>query len=359
MLRWEESIMRELIEELVFVPGLSGYETRVREFIAKKAQPSASAEIDAIGNVVASVGSGYPRMLFASHMDEIGMIVSYVEADGFLRMRKVGLLDDRLLIGRAVEIITDTGKIPGVIGIRPPHLMTALEDYEKLRHVPTWDEIVIDIGASSREETEDLGVAIADPIVFRKDFIVLNNNRYAARALDDRFGCALLLKLLEKISKIDLDREVTFAWTVQEEIGAVGGQALSARNAWDIMFAVDSFSSADVPGVPLHYGPCALGNGPVLRLMDHLSISTPRLAKWVIDLARQNNIPIQFGPTGGYTDGQHFLAKGVPMLMLSIPVRYMHSPVEMIDKRDLVGLFNLMSAIVQAEKDQMPNLKMC
>lgn len=351
--------MRELIEALVFIPGLSGHETQVREFIAEKVRPHASVQIDPIGNVIASVGSGFPRMLFASHMDEIGMIVSYIEPEGFLRIRKVGLLDDRLLIGRAVEIITHSGKIPGVIGIRPPHLMTALEDYEKLRHVPTWDEIAIDVGTSSREETEDLGIAIADPIVFKKDFIVLNENRYAARSLDDRFGCALLVKLLETLSKIDLDREVTCAWTVQEEIGAIGGQALSAKNAWDVMFAVDSFASADVPGVPLHYGPCALGKGPILRLMDHRSISTPRLAQWVIDLAHQHKIPLQYGPTGGYTDGQHFLAKGVPMLMLSVPVRYMHSPVEMIDRRDLEGLFKLLTAIARSEKELIPDLKSC
>lgn len=351
--------MRRLVEELVLLPGLSGHESAVREFITEKIRPYATAEVDPIGNVIASVGSGYPRMLFASHMDEIGMIVSYIEANGFLRMRKVGLLDDRLLVGRAVEVIAQRGKIPGVIGIRPPHLMTSLEDYEKLRHVPTWDEIAIDIGTSSRNETEDLGVAIMNPIVFKKDFIALNRNRCSARSLDDRFGCALLIKLLEEVSTMALDRSITCAWTVQEEIGAIGGQALSARNAWDVMFAVDSFSSADVPGVPLHYGPCVLGSGPVLRLMDHRSISTPALAQWVIDLARENDIPLQFGPTGGYTDGQHFLAKGVPMLMLSVPVRYMHSPVEMIDWRDLEGLFRLMSLIVRAEKDRMPELKAC
>lgn len=349
--------MQKLIEELIFIPGLSGYETPVREFIAEKVRPFSQVHVDPIGNLSASVGSGYPRMLFASHMDEIGMVVSYIEPDGFLRIRKIGLLDDRLLIGRAVEIMTDTGEIPGAIGIRPPHLMSSLEDYEKLRQVPTWDEIAIDVGTSSREETEDLGVAVMNPIVFKKDFIVLNKNRFAARGLDDRFGCALLIKLLEEVSKAAVDREITCAWTVQEEIGAIGGQALSAQNAWDVMFAIDSFSSADVPGIPLHYGPCALGKGPILRMMDHRSIATPWLAKWVIDLARQSGIPLQYGPTGGYTDGQHFLAKGVPMLMLSVPVRYMHSPVEMVDLRDLERLFNLIRAIAVCDKEQMPRLK--
>ncbi len=348
--------MLELLEKLIFQPGLSGFESPVGQFIVEQIKPHASVEVDPIGNVSASLGSGFPRMLFASHMDEIGMIVSHIEESGFLRIRKIGLLDDRVLIGRAVEVITPNGKVPGVIGLRPPHLMTSLDDYEKLRLVPTWDEIAIDVGASSREESERLGIQVMDPIIFKKDFLVLNGNRCSARALDDRFGCAVLIRAVEALAKESLDREVTFAWTVQEEIGAIGGQALAAQGQWDVMFAVDSYASADVPGVATHYGPSLLGNGPILRLMDHRSISTPRLAKWAMDLARKQDISLQFGPTGGYTDGQHFLAKGIPMLMLGIPVRYMHSPVEMIDLRDLGGLLRLILAIIGCDKQEMPDL---
>ncbi|MBM3301562.1 MAG: M42 family peptidase, partial [Deltaproteobacteria bacterium] len=193
--------MLDLIRELVFQPGLSGFEDPVRDLIREKVKAYASAEVGPTGNLTACIGTGNPRILFASHMDEIGMVVSHVEESGFLRIRKVGLLDDRLLIGRAVEIITATGKVPGVIGIRPPHLMTSLEDYERIRHVPTWDEIAIDVGTSSRQETEELGVRTMDPIVFKKDFIVLNKTRCAARGLDDRFGCAILIKALEMVSQ--------------------------------------------------------------------------------------------------------------------------------------------------------------
>ena len=119
------------------------------------------------------------------------------------------------------------------------------------------------------------------------------------------------------------------------------------------MFAVDSYSSADIPDVPFHYGPAEIGKGPVVRLMDHRSISTPKLVQWVIDLARKEKIPLQVGPTGGYTDGQHFLSRGIPMVMLSVPVRYMHSPVEMIDRRDLEGLFNLVLTIINADKEDL------
>ena len=348
-----ENIMLELVKELIQQPGLSGYESPVRDYIVDRMKDLAALTVHPIGNLTATVGSGSPRVLFSAHMDEIGMVVSYIEEYGFLRIRKVGMLDDRLLVGRSVEIITEAGKIPGVIGVRPPHLMTSLDAFEKNREIPTWDHILIDVGTSSREETTNLGIRIMDPVIFRKDFMILNKTKCAARALDDRFGCALLMKSLEAVSKSDLDREVTFAWTVQEEIGALGAQALSKKDAWDIMFAVDACSSADVPGVPLHYGPSILGNGPILRMMDHHSISTPGLARWVIELARKERIPLQVGPTGGFTDGEHFLAMGIPMVMLSIPVRYMHSPVEMIDRSDLEGLFNLMLAIIREDKTDL------
>jgi putative aminopeptidase FrvX len=123
------------------------------------------------------------------------------------------------------------------------------------------------------------------------------------------------------------------------------------------MFAVDSYSSADVPGIPFHYGPSNLGKGPILRMMDHRSISTPRLTQWVLELARKENIPIQFGPTGGYTDGQHFISRGIPMAMICVPVRYMHSPAEMVHARDLEGLFKLILAIIRADKETLPQFK--
>ncbi|MBU3931620.1 MAG: M42 family peptidase [Proteobacteria bacterium] len=345
--------MLNLLKELVFQPGLSGYESPIRDFIIEKIKNFARPKVDPLGNITATIGTGAPRILFASHMDEIGMIVSYIENSGFLRIRKVGMVDDRMLLGRAVEIYGDYGKVPGVIGIRPPHLYASLEDFERTREVPTWDKICVDIGASSRKEAESLGIRVMNPIIFKKDFLVLNQNRCATRGIDDRFGCALLIKLLEEACKEKLNCEITCAWTVQEEIGAIGGEVLASRELWDIMFAVDAYASADVPEVPFHYGPAVLGNGPILRMMDHHSISTPQLAQWVIDLSQKEGIPLQMGPTGGYTDGKHFLSRGIPMLMAAIPIRYLHSLVEMIDLRDLEGLFQLLLTIIRTDKENL------
>lgn len=345
--------MIELLREIVSQPGLSSYEEGVRNFIIEKIQKTSSPKIYPSGNLTVTKGKEKPKILFSAHMDEIGMVVGFIEENGFLRIRKVGLLDDKLLIGRIVQILTSKGKVDGVIGIRPPHLYSSFNEFEQKRDVPLWDEVFIDVGTNSKKETEELGIKVMDPILFKKEFVILNNKRCAARSLDDRFGCALLIKALEEVAEEELNCEVTFAWTVQEEVGAIGGKALAHDVDCDVMFAVDSYACADVPGIPFHYGPAYLGQGPVLRLMDHYSISTPSLARWVVNLAQEAKIPLQVGPTGGYTDGQHFLAKGVPMLMLALPMRYMHSPAETIDLDDLENLLRLILLIIRSNKNEL------
>jgi len=361
----------ELIKELVSKRGVSGYEEHVKSFIEEKIKNyTDSYHTDPIGNLIAKVDSSYPTssailqsgnsdvasdgftILLTAHMDEIGMIVSHIEDDGSLRIRKIGLLDDRLLIGRDVEICSKKGIIPGVIGIRPPHLMPSLNDINRKRYhrAPKWDEIFVDIGTSSRKESEKLGVTIMDPIVFEKSFLDLHNGRLAVRGLDDRAGCALLIQVLEYIYKKKNKKfdKITFSWTVQEEIGAVGAKSLSNDGRWDIVLVIDSYACADVPEVPYHFGPASLGKGPVLRMMDHYSISDKNLAEHAIKIAKREGIPLQFGPTGGFTDGMHFQSKGSSMLMLSFPIRYMHSPVEMVDLKDLDNLLRLVIAFIDS-----------
>ncbi|HIH40776.1 MAG TPA: M42 family metallopeptidase [Halobacteria archaeon] len=362
----------ELIKDLVSKPGISGYEEPVKNFIEEKIKDyTRFYYTDGIGNLIARIDPSYsfstrlqsdnfdiasngPTILLTAHMDEIGMVVSHIEDDGSLRIRKVGMIDDRLLIGREIEVYSNNGTIPGVIGIRPPHLMPSLNDIEKKKYhkVPKWDELYVDIGTSSRIESEEMGITSMDPIGFKKSFLHLHESRIAARSLDDRIGCALLILVLENICKKtniqSKNDKITFAWTVQEEIGSIGAESLSNNGRWDIVLVIDSYACADVPNVPYHFGPASLGKGPVIRMMDHYSISDKNLAKQAIKIAKKNGIPLQFGPTGGFTDGMRFQSKGSSILMLSFPIRYMHSPVEMADLNDLDNLFNLVVAFIDS-----------
>lgn len=180
----------ELIKDLVSKPGISGYEEPVKNFIEEKIKDyTRSYYTDGIGNLIARIDPSYsfstrlqsdnfdiasngPTILLTAHMDEIGMVVSHIEDDGSLRIRKVGMIDDMLLIGREIEVYSNNGTVPGVIGIRPPHLMPSLNDIEKRKYhkVPKWDELYVDIGTSSRRESEEMGITSMDPIGFKKSF---------------------------------------------------------------------------------------------------------------------------------------------------------------------------------------------
>src|SRR5512137_334777 len=147
--------MKQLLEEMIRVPGVSGFEDDIREYIRKKVEAMGlTTREDNIGDLLTVIGDKGPHVLFIAHMDELGLIVSKLEADGSLRIRKVGGIDDRTLVGRVVEIKTQKGLIRGVLGLKPPHLMT---DRDEMKKVPSWEEVRVDVGTRSRKETEKLG----------------------------------------------------------------------------------------------------------------------------------------------------------------------------------------------------------
>lgn len=184
--------MKELVEELIKVPGVTGFEDDIRECIRAKVKAMGlKAEEDNIGNLITTVGDKGPRVVFIAHMDELGLIVSKIEKDGSIRIRKVGGIDDRSLVARVVEIKTRKGKVNGVLGLKPPHLMTESDDRKK---VVSWEEVRVDVGTRSKEETERLGIRVLDPMVFKKDITYIGKDLICARGVDNRAGCAVILE---------------------------------------------------------------------------------------------------------------------------------------------------------------------
>jgi putative aminopeptidase FrvX len=165
--------MYELLEELVGVPGIPGSEDRVREFIAGRLPSGLRTATDTMGNLVATLGSGDPSLLFVAHMDEIGFVVSEVREDGFLKLKPLGGTDPRTVFGRLLRIVTGEGELPGVVGVLPPHLMRNRS--KEMGEVPAVTDLVVDIGASSRAEAEGMGVRVLDFAVLEKSFAVLND----------------------------------------------------------------------------------------------------------------------------------------------------------------------------------------
>lgn len=334
--------MKELLEELIRVPGVSGFEEDIRDCIRAKVEAMGlEPEEDNIGNLIVTVGDRGPKVVFIAHMDELGLIVSKMESDGSLRIRKVGGIDDRTLVGRVVEIKTQKGTVTGVIGLKPPHLMTESDDKKK---VVSWEEVRVDVGTRSRKETEKLGVRVLDPMVFKKD-VTFMGDTVCARGVDNRAGCAVLLDALEQLRKKKLPLRLVFVWSVQEETGLKGAKVIGFRMTPDYVFAVDTMTTTDGPGQGETYERILLGSGPALRMLDHAAVASPKLRKLIEAVAKAGRLPLQYGTGGGATDGAVMQDYGALMMPLGIPMRYTHSPTECASMTDLKNLSKLILLI--------------
>ena len=337
--------MKEMLEEMIRIPGVSGYEDDIREHIrAELRKMKLSAEEDNIGNLVVSIGSKGPHVVFIAHMDELGLIVTRMEDDGSLRIRKVGGIDDRTLVGRVVEIKTQKGLVTGVLGLKPPHLMTESDDRKK---VVSWEDVRVDVGTRSRKETEKLGVRVLDPMVFKKDVAYLGDDVICARGIDDRAGCAVLLEAIEAVKDSGISARLSFVFSVQEEIGLRGAKVIGFSLRPDYVFAIDTMTTTDGPMQGSTYEKILIGGGPAMRMFDHSAIASPKLRDLVEEVARKAKIKIQYGSGGGGTDGAAIQEFNALMMPLGIPMKYTHSPTECASISDMRNLSKLLVKIAE------------
>jgi putative aminopeptidase FrvX len=337
----------ELLRDLVMTPGVSGWEDPVREKIRSMVSAYGETEVDAMGNLILTLGTGEKHVVLVAHMDEIGLVVSHIEDNGYVRFKKVGGLDDRVLVGRTVDIYLDgrPEPVPGVIGLKPPHLMK--DRAKEMSEVVKVEDMVIDLGTRSRPETESLGVKKLCPVLLRKHFSVLANDIVATRGLDDRLGCAALVEVLETVESKGLDHRLTFAWSVQEELGLRGAYALGNRLRPDYAVAIDSCTTGDSPKVDYHLSAVRVGDGPVLRMFDRVAFASRTLMRHITDEAAAEEIPLQIAVTGGTTDGAALQTFGTAMIPLGVPIRYVHSPTEMMSLKDFDNLVRLVSLVAK------------
>ncbi|MGC8663153.1 MAG: M42 family metallopeptidase [Thermoplasmata archaeon] len=334
---------KELVKDLLFTFGVSGYEDGIRNKILEYLKKFGNPVVDKVGNVYLTIGSGKEHIALMAHMDEIGAVISYIEPSGFLKIKRLGGVDARMLYGQVMEILTQDGKIyNGVIGLKPPHI--SRED-EMNKFVPV-DDLYLDVGANSLEEIKSMGINILDPVRWVKQFNELKDRYIVSRGLDDRAGCAILIMLLENLSKVKLNKKVTFIFTVQEETGLRGAKAIIEKDI-DELYAVDSVTAADQPKVEYYLSPASLGKGPVLRFIDAKGINSLKLRKKVMDIANKNGIPFQELATGGSTDAAGTFELGIPSLAICFPIRYTHTTVEMVDLNDIQNEIKFLEKIVR------------
>lgn len=321
----------ELLKRLSEAPGVSGDERAVRAILKEAVQPYADElRVDALGNLIAVRRATVERplrVMVEAHMDEIGLMIIRVEKDGRLRFRKVGGIDNRILPSKVVRIGKDA--IPGVIGVKPVHLLKNAEEQKVLDE----DDLFIDIGASSQEEAERL-VQRGDRAVFDTAFADLGP-RLKGKAFDDRAGCAVLATVFAA-GPYPVELHAVFA--VQEEIGLRGAQAAAYDINPDVAIALEGTVADDLPKEKDESPTTELGKGPALTVMDRSVIVDPRLLRFLMETAEAEGIPYQLKQPGvGGTDAGsiHLAREGVPSAVVAVPCRYIHSPASVLDKQDL------------------------
>ena len=332
--------MKKLLKQLTETFGPSGYEENVRKLVQAEVKPWADdIKVDALGNLIvhkrpSSQSKDTRKIMIAAHMDEIGLIVSHVDENGFVRFSSIGGVFGKYILGGRVQFLNG---VQGVIGY---------DRFEKVHEMPSLDKIYIDVGASNRK---DCPVKVGDIAAFDRPFIEMGN-RLVAKSMDDRVGVLVAIEALRSLKSTLHD--VYFVFTTQEEVGVRGARTSAYGIDPDVGIAIDVTSSADTPNAMKME--MALGKGPCIKIQDGGMISDPRVVQWMIRAAEKNKIPYQREVLlFGSTDAQAMQATraGVPSGCLSIPTRYIHSPSEMVDTSDVQNSVKLLTALLNTKID--------
>lgn len=331
-------------EELCNLCAVSGDEGAVRDYVCRalEGNPTVSWQIDPLGNLLVEK-KGAQRaphhLMVSAHMDEVGLIVTHVQDGGLLEIAAVGGVDASVVIGR--QFLVGKQHIPGIVGTKPVHLLSK----EQRSQLPTFDGLVLDIGASSAEEARKLAPE-GTCAYFCPDFRTLGDGRVCSKAIDDRAGCALLLGLLEQ----ELPYDITAAFLVQEEIGLRGATAAAYTVAPEFALVLEATTAADIVGASGGERVCTLGGGPVISFMDRSTMYDKGMYQEAFALCQAQGIPCQTKTriAGGNDSGAiHVSRGGVRTLAVSLPCRYLHSPSCVADLADLDAFAAFLPQMIQ------------
>lgn len=334
--------------------GVSGFEEEVRWKIKEKLEPLAQEiTVDPLGNIHGVLNQEEEfTVLLVAHMDEIGFMVTSISENGFLGLAPIGTWDPATALGKMVTIrATDGSMQTGIIGTIPPHI----KGLEKNSKRPNWDDLFVDIGASSREEVEERKIRVGSPGVLEGRLSQVKEGVVVGKALDDRAGCAALIALLKRIKKKRPKVKVVAAYSVAEELGARGAKVIASRWRPKMALVIEGTACTDTPGIDQYRGEVKLGKGPVLTVADKSIVVPHWLVEAILKVARQRGLPLQIKPPFvGSTDAGaiHLTGEGVPTAVLAIPCRYIHSPASLMRLEDLIITVELLEAIL----DEAPKL---
>lgn len=323
----------DFLKEYTSIAAVSGDEYKLRNRIISDIKDYATdIKVDALGNIIVfkkGKNDAKCKVMLDAHMDEIGLIITSVTEQGYLKFAHVGGIDDKVLFGKRVKI----RDVSGVIGGCAVHLL----DGDEANKVVPSDKLYIDIGAENREQAL-MAVSLGETAVFDSDYEEIGE-KIAARALDDRIGCAVLVNLIRS----ELEFDAWFTFTVQEEVGCRGARTAAYQVNPDFALVIESTTAADLHGVPDENKVCVLSNGAAVSFMDNGTLYDKNLYNFIIDNCKKNNIAIQLKTAakgGNNASAVHLSRDGVKTAAVSLPCRYIHSGYCVCDKRDVDSLYD-------------------
>ena len=339
--------MDGLLKKIIEAAGISGYESQIAKIMQEEFKKSCDeVRVDNFGNCIAKKGKGKLKIMLASHMDEVGLMVKHITKDGFISFIKIGGIDDKVLYAQRVIIKAKKGDCFGIIGAKPPHLQKEEEKKQPVKY----EDMFIDAGFKSKEEAENK-IEIGDPVIFEPNAGVLKGKLCYGKAIDDRIGCFALLKIMQKIK---VNAEVYAVATGQEEVGLKGARTAAFEISPDFAIAIDTTSAGDTPQIKERESTLKLGNGVAITIIEASGrglIVSEKIKGLLIDAAKDNKIKYQIDVVeGGMTDGAiiYMNKEGVPTGVLSIPCRYIHSPTGVFHLDDIEATVEL--AVKAVEK---------
>lgn len=316
--------MFEILKELCMTDGTSGDESSVSDYIIEKIKDHCEYKTDNLGNIICfKKGKNTPEktVMLDAHLDEVGLIITSVTQDGYLRFQTVGGIETSVMLARKVLI---NGKTVGVIGAKPVHLSSA----DERKKLPKQDSLYIDIGADSRGQAEEL-VSIGDRAVIMSDFTE-NGDKIISKALDDRIGCAVLIDMIKKCDAFDFYA----VFSVEEEVGSRGAKVATFTVDPDSAIVLEATTAADISGVPEDKKVCMLGKGPAVSFMDRGTVYDKDYYKYALAS------PVECQPKAAVAGGNnaasiHLSKGGVKTIAISVPCRYIHCASSVADKGDI------------------------
>lgn len=339
-----------MLKDLTDANGIPGNEREVREVFEKYISPYADeVTTDNLGSSIArkTGDENGPKIMIAGHLDEIGFMVTRIDKKGFVYFQTVGGWWNQVMLAQRVTIMSSEGHVTGVIGSKPPHVLSA-EARKKPYEIK---DMFIDIGASSKKEAEEFGVLPGQSIVPHFEFTQLKNEKMLmAKAWDNRIGLAIAIEVLKELKDVEHPNVVYGVGTIQEEVGLRGAKTSANQIKPDIGFGVDVGIAGDTPGIAAHEADSKLGSGPQIVLYDASMVSHKGLRDLVVNTADEKKIPYQYTSiAGGGTDSGsiHLTANGVPSLSITVATRYIHSHAGILHRDDFENAVKLIVEVIK------------